>query len=65
MFNDLDKMKEKGTKTYQASRMLEGKVGILNNEVIVGEGNLTDLINEVVICYGKEVKIEINVEVKL
>lgn len=65
MFDDLDKMKEKGTKIYQTSRTLEGKVGIRNKEVIVGEDNLADLVNEVVLCYGKEVKIELKVEVKL
>lgn len=72
MFDGLSKineMKAKGLKikdcTYQTSVVIDGIVDVCNEQITVGGYALTDFVNEFVICYGKKVKIKINVEVTL
>lgn len=71
MFKDLDKAQERGAKTYETSRTLEGMVdidhraGIYEYGIVIGEDSLIDFMNEFVDCYGKKVKVEIKVTVNL
>ena len=65
MFKDLDKIKEKGIKIYKTSMVIDGTVGVYDDELTVGGYTLTDLVNEFVTCYGKKVRIEIRVTVTL
>jgi len=65
MFKGLDKAKEEGSKTYGTSTIINGMVDVYDEKIIVGGYSLTDFIDQFVDCYGKEVRIEIKVIVKL
>jgi len=72
MFNNklnFPEMKEKGIKVYEALKTLEGKVGVSKDEppaLMVGNENIFDLLTDIaVVCYGKQVEIEIKVKITL
>lgn len=62
-------MKEKGIETLDAIKTLKGRVGIDDDEppaLMVGKENISDLLTEMaVVCYGKQVEVEIKVRVTL
>jgi len=65
MFEGLDKAKEKGSKTYKTNMIINGIVDVYGGKITVGGYSLADFIDQFVDCYGKEVKVEIKVIVKL
>ena len=65
----MNELKAKGIKiencTYKTSVVIDGVVEVDNEQITVGGYALNDFVNEFVTCYGKEVKIKIDVEVIL
>jgi len=62
---NFNQMKAEGMRMFQTSKTLEGKVNVHIGELFIGTYKLSDFEGEFVSCYGRKVKVEINVQITL